>query len=68
MLIYRVFNLKVDRLLSREHFTPDAIYNNSAGMALYYYMCRSCKTVAGERRTGLGHPYQLNQSTVSAGV
>jgi len=25
------------------------------------------KTVAGEGRTGLGHPYQLNQSTVSAG-
>jgi len=26
------------------------------------------KTVAGEGRTGLGHPYQLNQSTVGAGV
>jgi hypothetical protein len=26
------------------------------------------KTVAGEGRTGLGHPYQLNQSTVSAGI
>ena len=26
------------------------------------------KTVAGEESTGLGHPYQLNQSTVSAGV
>jgi len=26
------------------------------------------KTVAGEGRTGLGLPYQLNQSTVSAGV
>jgi hypothetical protein len=25
------------------------------------------KTVAGEGRTGLGHSYQLNQSTVSAG-
>jgi len=25
------------------------------------------KTVAGKGRTGLGHPYQLNQSTVSAG-
>jgi len=24
------------------------------------------KTVAGEGRTDLGHPYQLNQSTVSA--
>jgi hypothetical protein len=26
------------------------------------------KTVAGEGRTGLGNPYQLNQSTVSADV
>jgi hypothetical protein len=26
------------------------------------------KTVAGEGRTGLDHPYQLNQSTVIAGV
>jgi len=26
------------------------------------------KIVAGEGRTGHGHPYQLNQSTVSAGV
>jgi len=26
------------------------------------------KTVAGEGRTGLGHPFQLSQSTVSAGV
>jgi hypothetical protein len=26
------------------------------------------KTVSREGRTGLGHPYQLNQSTVSAGV
>ena len=26
------------------------------------------KTVAGEGRTGLGHPYQLNQSTVGTGV
>jgi len=26
------------------------------------------KTVAGEGRTDLGHPYQLNQPTVSAGV
>jgi len=39
--IYRVFNLKVDRKLSREFFTSDAIYNGSAGMILYYYMCRS---------------------------
>jgi hypothetical protein len=38
---YRVFNLKVDRQLSREYFTSDAIYNGSAGMTLYYYMCRS---------------------------
>jgi hypothetical protein len=26
------------------------------------------KTVAGEGTTSLGHPYQLNQSTVSVGV
>jgi len=38
---YRVFNLKVDRQLSRELFTSDTIYNGSAGMTLYYYMCRS---------------------------
>jgi len=38
---YRVFNLKVDRQLSQEYFTSYAIYNGSAGMTLYYYMCRS---------------------------
>ena len=37
---YRVFNLKVGRQLSHEYFTPDAIYNGSAGMTLYCYMCR----------------------------
>jgi hypothetical protein len=26
------------------------------------------KTVAGEKRNGLGHPYQLNQLTVGVGV
>ena len=39
---------------------------------LVRYYTNACvgvgKTVAGEGRTGLGHPYQLNQSTVSAGV
>ena len=39
--MYMVFNLKVDRQRSREYFTSDAIYNGSAGMTLYYYMCRS---------------------------
>jgi hypothetical protein len=34
----------------------------------YAATCAVGKTVAGEGRTGLGHPYQLNQSTVSAGV
>jgi len=57
----------VDRQISREYFTSDAIYNGSAGMT-YYYMCGVGKAVAGEGRTGLGHLYQLNQSTVSAGV
>jgi hypothetical protein len=36
-----MFNLKVDRQLSREYFTSDAIYNGSADMTLYYYMCGS---------------------------
>ena len=40
-IIYRMFNKKVDRELSREYFTSDVIYNVSAGMILYYYMCRS---------------------------
>jgi hypothetical protein len=31
-----MFNFKVDRQLSREYFTSDAIYNGSAGMTLYY--------------------------------
>jgi hypothetical protein len=35
-----MINLKVDRKLSREYFTSDAIYNGSVGMT-YYYMCRS---------------------------
>jgi hypothetical protein len=53
ILVYRVFNLKVDRQLSREYFMSDAIYIGSAGMTLYYYMCRSwqdcCRT--GENRS-----------------
>jgi hypothetical protein len=36
-----MFNLKVDRQLSREYFTSDAFYNDSVGMTLYYYICRS---------------------------
>jgi hypothetical protein len=35
-----MFNLKVDRQLSREYFTSDATYNGSASMTLYY-LCRS---------------------------
>jgi hypothetical protein len=38
---YRVFNLKVDRRLSREYFASDAIYNGSAGMTLYHYTCNT---------------------------
>ena len=38
---YRVFNLKVGRQLCREYLTSDAIYNGSAAMTLYYYMCGS---------------------------
>ena len=48
-----MFNLKVDRQLSREYFTSDVIYNGFASMTLYYYMCRSwqdcCRT--GENRS-----------------
>ena len=60
-----MFNLKVDRQLSHEYFTSDAIYNGSAGMTTT--RAGVGKTVAGEERTDLGHHYQLNQSTVSAG-
>jgi len=51
--IYRVFNLKVDRQLSPKYFTSDAIYNGSAGMTLYYYMCRSWQDCCrrGENRS-----------------
>ena len=46
-------NLKVDRQLSREYFTSDAIYNGSAGMTLYYYMCNSWQDCCrrGENRS-----------------
>jgi hypothetical protein len=66
--LYWVFNLKVDRSLSCEYFTSDAIYNGSAGMTLYTTCAGVGKTVAGEGRTVLGHPHQLNQSTMRAGV
>jgi len=33
-LFYRMFNVKVDRQLSRKYFTSDAIYNSSAGITL----------------------------------
>jgi len=48
-----VFNLKVDRQLSREYVTSDAIYNGFAGMTLYYYMCRSWQDccMRGENRS-----------------
>ena len=48
-----MFNLKVDRQLSREYFTSDAIYSGSAGITLYYYMCRSWQDCCrrGENRS-----------------
>jgi hypothetical protein len=48
-----MFNLKVDRQLSREYFTSDAIYNGSVGMTFYYYMCRSWQDCCrrGENRS-----------------
>ena len=53
LYIYRMFNLKVDHQLSREYFTSDAIYNSSAGMTLYCYMCRSWQDCCrrGENRS-----------------
>ena len=58
-IIYRMFNKKVDRELSREYFTSDVIYNVSAGMILYYYMCsrgeacgRSPAEIVGSNPTG----------------
>jgi hypothetical protein len=45
-----MFNLKVDRQLSREYFTSDAIYNGSAGMTLYYYMSWQNCCRRGENR------------------
>jgi hypothetical protein len=50
---YRVFALKVDRQLSREYFTSDDFYNGSAGMTLYYYMCRNWQDCCrrGENRS-----------------
>jgi len=50
---YRAFNLKVDRQLRREYFTSDAIYNGSADMTLYYYMCSSWQDCCrrGENRS-----------------
>jgi len=43
----------VDRQLIREYFTSDAVYNGSAGMTLYYYMCRSWQDCCrrGENRS-----------------
>ena len=51
--LHRVFNLKVDRQLSREYFSSDAFYNGSAGMTTYYYMCRSWQDCCrrGENRS-----------------
>jgi len=48
-----MFNLKVDRQLSREYFTSDTIFNGSAGMTLYYYICRSWQDCCrrGENRS-----------------
>ena len=48
-----MFNVKVDRQLSREYFTSVAIYNGSADMTLYYYMRRSWQDCCrrGENRS-----------------
>ena len=51
--LYSVFNLKVDHQLSHEYLMSDAIYNGSAGMTLYYCMCRSWQDCCrrGENRS-----------------
>ena len=43
----------MDRQLSREYFTSDAVYNGSVDMTLYYYMCRSWQDCCwrGENRS-----------------
>ena len=48
-----MFNLKLDRQVKREYFMSDAIYNGSAGMTLYYYMCRNWQDCCrrGENRS-----------------
>jgi hypothetical protein len=48
-----VFNLKVNRQVSREYFTSDVIYNGSAGMTLYCYMGMSWQDCCrrGENRS-----------------
>jgi hypothetical protein len=53
VVMYRMFNLKVDSQLSRKYFTSDAIFNGSAGMTVYYYMCRSWQDCCrrGENRS-----------------
>ena len=62
--IYRTFNLKVDRQPGREYFTSDVIYNGSAGMTLYYYMCRSWQDCCrrGENRSWLSVSVELVNS------
>jgi hypothetical protein len=52
-LFVQVFNLKVDRQISREYFKSDTTYNGSAGMTLYYNMCRSWQDCCwrGENRS-----------------
>jgi hypothetical protein len=46
----------------------EATYNGSAGMTYTTTCAGVSKTVAEEGRNGLGYPYQLNQSAVSADV
>jgi hypothetical protein len=46
-----------------------AICNGSAGYDItLLHVLELARLFAGEGRTGLGHLYQLHQSTVSAGV
>jgi hypothetical protein len=65
-----MLNLKVDRYLRREYFTSDAIYNGSACMTTMVLLNvqQLARLLQEMGRIGLCFPYQLNQSTVSAGV
>jgi hypothetical protein len=60
-VLHRVFNLRVDRQLSREYFMSDA-------MTLYYCMCRSWQDCCRRRENRSWPSVSVESVTVSAGV